>query len=206
MQASSKLLTYWGSPCPPSTWKYNVRKGWAEKDWLKTELKLLFNGAKVEPKKKEYSFSFFVCIHALEFQQVNERSVELFTLPPLSFSSLSHHAVMQPTSWSHCMWPSSPCWACWFSFCWFACCPAWSKWRRGPRGLLPWRRLPRTLAKRMRERLSDRSEGQIYKWQCDADDVYPDIKWDLDFWRFIWEIFHCLLGWFNLWYLYTFFG
>lgn len=124
MQASSKLLTYWGSPCPPSTWKYNVRKGWAEKDWLKTELKLLFNGAKVEPKKKEYSFSFFVCIHALEFQQVNERSVELFTLPPLSFSSLSHHAVMQPTSWSHCMWPSSPCWACWFSFCWFACCPA----------------------------------------------------------------------------------
>lgn len=62
------------------------------------------------------------------------------------------------------MWPSSPYWACWFSFCWSACCPVWSKWRRGPRGLLPLRNLPKTLAKRMKERPSDRLERQLTVW------------------------------------------
>ena len=108
---------------------------------------------------------FVCCSQALESQHVNERSTELFPLPLLSLSPLSHHAYMQPTSWSRYTWPSLPCWACWFSFCWFACCPAWSKWRRGPRGLLPWRSLPRTLAKRMRERLSDRLEGKLTMWR-----------------------------------------
>lgn len=72
------------------------------------------------------------------------------------FPSRSRLPPLQPINWSLSTWPSLPCWACWLSFCSPVCCPAWSKWRRGPRGLLPWKNSPRTQAKRTRERLSDR--------------------------------------------------